>query len=310
MDILLSQPRGFCAGVTRAIGIVELALERYGAPVYVFHEIVHNQSVVNDLRQRGAVFVNHLHDIPSGGVTIFSAHGVSRAVVNEAKQRHLDAIDATCPLVTKVHHQAQRFARLGYELIMIGHAGHEEVVGTMGSVSAPMALVSDVQDVAHLEFSTTTPLAYVTQTTLSLDDTRDVIAALQRRYPQIVGPAVDDICYATQNRQTAVKSMAAQVDLVLIVGARNSSNSNRLREVAQRDGTPAYLVQDEHEIDPEWLCGVSRVGISSGASTPEVLVQAVIRFLNSQRPGAVVQLPGIEEHVMFRIPSALAPVAA
>jgi 4-hydroxy-3-methylbut-2-enyl diphosphate reductase len=310
MDLLLSQPRGFCAGVTRAIEIVELALERYGAPVYVFHEIVHNQFVVNDLRQRGAVFVDHLHDIPAGAITVFSAHGVSRAVVDEARQRQLEAIDATCPLVTKVHNQAQRFARQGYQLIMIGHAGHEEVVGTMGSVSVPMALVSEIQDVAKLNFPASTALAYVTQTTLSLDDTREVIAALQYRYPQIVGPAVDDICYATQNRQTAVRSMASQVDLVLIVGARNSSNSNRLREVARRDGTPAYLVQDEHEIDLEWLKGVARIGISSGASTPEVLVQAVIRFLHAQHPGAVVQLPGIEEHVMFRIPSALAPVAA
>lgn len=310
MDILLSQPRGFCAGVTRAIEIVELALERYGAPVYVFHEIVHNQHVVNDLRQRGAIFVNHLHEIPAGAITVFSAHGVSRAVVDEAQQRQLEAIDATCPLVTKVHSQAQRFARQGYQLIMIGHAGHEEVIGTMGSVSAPMALVSEVSDVAQLDFPATAALAYVTQTTLSLDDTREVIAALQARYPHIVGPSVDDICYATQNRQTAVRGMAGQVDLVLIVGARNSSNSNRLREVAQRDGTPAYLVQDEHDIDPRWLQGVTRVGVSSGASTPEVLVQSVIRFLHALHPGGVVQLPGIEEHVMFKIPSALAAVAA
>lgn len=310
MDILLSQPRGFCAGVTRAIEIVELALQRYGAPVYVFHEIVHNQHVVNDLRQRGAVFVNHLQDIPAGAITVFSAHGVSRAVVHEAQERQLEAIDATCPLVTKVHSQAQRFARQGYQLIMIGHAGHEEVIGTMGSVSVPMALVSEVQDVAQLDFAATTALAYVTQTTLSLDDTREVIAALQARYPHIVGPAVDDICYATQNRQSAVRSMAAQVDLVLIVGARNSSNSNRLREVAQRDGIPAYLVQDEHEIDPMWLRGVSRVGISSGASTPDILVQAVIRHLHTLQPGQVVQLPGIEEHVMFKLPSLPTPVAA
>lgn len=310
MDILLSQPRGFCAGVTRAIDIVQLALQRYGAPVYVFHEIVHNQHVVNHLREQGAVFVNQLHEIPAGAITVFSAHGVSRAVVSEAQQRKLEAIDATCPLVTKVHSQAQRFARQGYQLIMIGHAGHEEVIGTMGSVSVPMALVSEVQDVAQLAFTNTTALAYVTQTTLSLDDTREVIAALQARYPHIVGPAVDDICYATQNRQSAVRDMATQVDLVLIVGARNSSNSNRLREVAERDGTPAYLVQDENEIDPTWLQGVSRVGISSGASTPEVLVQAVIHRLNSLQPGKVAQLPGIEEHVMFKIPQQLAPVAA
>ena len=310
MDILLSQPRGFCAGVTRAIEIVELALQRYGAPVYVYHEIVHNQHVVEDLRQRGAIFVNNLGEVPAGSITVFSAHGVSRTVVNEAQQRQLEAIDATCPLVTKVHSQAQRFARQGYELIMIGHAGHEEVIGTMGSVSVPMALISEVKDVAKLTFSTTTPLAYVTQTTLSMDDTRDVITALLSRYPQIVGPAVDDICYATQNRQTAVREMAHQVDLVLIVGARNSSNSNRLREVAQRDGTPAYLIQDERDIDPLWLRGVNRVGVSSGASTPEVLVQQVIRRLQAMQSGQVTQLPGIEEHVMFKIPMSLAPATA
>ena len=307
MDILLTQPRGFCAGVTRAIEIVELALQRYGAPVYVFHEIVHNQHVVDGLRQRGAIFVDQLSDIPAGAITVFSAHGVSRAVVDEAQQRHLEAIDATCPLVTKVHTQAQRFARQGYQLIMIGHEGHQEVIGTMGSVSAPMTLVSTLEDVWQLGFTVTTPLAYVTQTTLSLDDTREMIEALQSRYPQIVGPAVDDICYATQNRQSAVRRMADQVDLVLIVGARNSSNSNRLREVAQRDGTPAHLVQDEHDIDPLWLQGVSRVGISSGASTPEVLVQRVVAFLQHLAPGTVVQLPGIEEHVMFKIPASLAP---
>ena len=307
MDILLTQPRGFCAGVTRAIEIVELALQRYGAPVYVFHEIVHNQHVVDGLRQRGAIFVDQLSDIPAGAITVFSAHGVSRAVVDEAQQRQLEAIDATCPLVTKVHTQAQRFARQGYQLIMIGHEGHQEVIGTMGSVSAPMTLVSTLEDVWQLGFTVTTPLAYVTQTTLSLDDTREMIEALQSRYPQIVGPAVDDICYATQNRQSAVRRMADQVDLVLIVGARNSSNSNRLREVAQRDGTPAHLVQDEHDIDPLWLQGVSRVGISSGASTPEVLVQRVVAFLQNLAPGTVVQLPGIEEHVMFKIPASLAP---
>jgi 4-hydroxy-3-methylbut-2-enyl diphosphate reductase len=307
MDIFLSQPRGFCAGVTRAIEIVELALKRFGAPVYVYHEIVHNQHVVNDLRQKGAVFVDQLHDIPAGGITVFSAHGVSRAVVDEAQHRQLEAIDATCPLVTKVHSQAQRFARQGYQLIMIGHAGHEEVVGTMGSVSAPMALISSIEDVGRLEFTPLTPLAYVTQTTLSLDDTRELIQALKARYPEIVGPDMDDICYATQNRQSAVRTMASHVDVVLIVGARNSSNSNRLREVAQRDGVPAYLVQDEKDILPQWLTGKTRVGISSGASTPELLVQRVVQSLQAIHPGTVTHLPGIQEHVMFKIPPSLTP---
>lgn len=305
MDIFLSQPRGFCAGVTRAIEIVELALERFGAPVYVYHEIVHNQHVVNDLRSKGAVFVDRLDDIPEGATTIFSAHGVSKAVVEQAQRQRLDAIDATCPLVTKVHSQAQRFARQGYTLLMIGHAGHEEVIGTMGSVSAPMTLICDTHDVEALRFPPTTRLAYVTQTTLSLDDTRSVIEALQARYPEIVGPDMDDICYATQNRQTAVRHMADSVDLVLIVGARNSSNSNRLKEVAQRSGLPAYLVQDERDIDVQWLEGITRVGISSGASTPDILVQRVVQTLQTMRPGQIVQLPGIEEHVLFRIPSVL-----
>lgn len=309
MDILLSQPRGFCAGVTRAIEIVERALERHGAPVYVFHEIVHNQHVVQDLRQRGAVFVDALTEIPPGAITVFSAHGVSQAVVRQAREQGLEAIDATCPLVTKVHGQAQRFVRLGYRLLMIGHAGHEEVVGTMGSVNAPVTLLSDVQAVAQLNLADDEPLAYVTQTTLSLDDTREVIEALQARFPHIVGPSVDDICYATQNRQNAVRALSGEVDLVLIVGARNSSNSNRLREVAQRDGTPAYLIQDERDIELAWLQGVARIGISSGASTPEVLVQQVIRRLQALSPGQVIQRSGLQEHVMFRLPSSLSLAA-
>jgi 4-hydroxy-3-methylbut-2-enyl diphosphate reductase len=310
MDIYLAQPRGFCAGVTRAIETVEQALERYGAPVYVYHEIVHNQHVVNALREKGAVFVNTLAQIPAGAITVFSAHGVSKAVVDEAQVRQLEAIDATCPLVTKVHSQAQRFARQGYTLLMIGHAGHEEVVGTMGSVSAPMTLISDMDDVARLNFPAHERLAYVTQTTLSLDDTQALIEALTQRYPQIVGPAVDDICYATQNRQSAVRAMAEKVDLVLIVGARNSSNSNRLREVAQRDGVPSYLVQDDAEIDPAWLQGVTRVGVSSGASTPELLVERVVQTLQRMQAASVVQLPGIQEHVMFRVPTTLLKAAA
>jgi len=302
--IVLAQPRGFCAGVTRAIEIVERALQKFGAPVFVFHEIVHNQFVVNELKGKGAVFVNALQDIPDGAVAIFSAHGVSQAVRRTAQEKHLQVVDATCPLVTKVHTQAQRYARKGYALVMIGHAGHEEVEGTMGSVDIDVQLVSEVADVDGLSFSAEQPLAYVTQTTLSLDDTRDIIAALMHKYPHIEGPHVDDICYATQNRQMAVRALAQQVDLVLVVGARNSSNSNRLREVAASENKPAYLVQDQSEIDARWLQGVTSVGISSGASTPEVLVQGVVQAL-IQAGTHVQTLPGVQEDVLFRLPAEL-----
>lgn len=306
MQVVLAQPRGFCAGVTRAIEIVERALYLHGAPVYVFHEIVHNQWVVDDLRARGAVFVDAIADVPAGATVVFSAHGVANAVVAQARSRGLHAIDATCPLVSKVHQQAQRFVRQGFTLLMIGHAGHEEVVGTVGRVDAPVHLLGAVADVQALDLPADTPLAYVTQTTLSLDDTREIIAALQARFPHIVGPEVDDICYATQNRQTAVRALATRVDLVLVVGARNSSNSNRLREVAARSGVPAILVQDRHEIQPAWLRGASRVGVTSGASTPEVLVQGVVDALQAQQAGPVVQLPGVREEVSFRLPAELA----
>lgn len=306
MQVVLAQPRGFCAGVTRAIEIVERALYLHGAPVYVFHEIVHNQWVVDDLRARGAVFVDAIADVPAGATVVFSAHGVANAVVAQARSRGLHAIDATCPLVSKVHQQAQRFVRQGLTLLMIGHAGHEEVVGTVGRVDAPVHLLGAVADVQALDLPADTPLAYVTQTTLSLDDTREIIAALQARFPHIVGPEVDDICYATQNRQTAVRALATRVDLVLVVGARNSSNSNRLREVAARSGVPAILVQDRHEIQPAWLRGASRVGVTSGASTPEVLVQGVVDALQAQQAGPVVQLPGVREEVSFRLPAELA----
>jgi len=302
--IVLAQPRGFCAGVTRAIEIVERALQKFGAPVFVFHEIVHNQFVVNELKGKGAVFVNALQDIPDGAVAIFSAHGVSQAVRRTAQEKQLQVVDATCPLVTKVHTQAQRYARKGYALVMIGHAGHEEVEGTMGSVDIDVQLVSEVADVDGLSFSAEQPLAYVTQTTLSLDDTRDIIAALMHKYPHIEGPHVDDICYATQNRQMAVRALAQQVDLVLVVGARNSSNSNRLREVAASENKPAYLVQDQSEIDARWLQGVTSVGISSGASTPEVLVQGVVQAL-IQAGTHVQTLPGVQEDVLFRLPAEL-----
>ncbi len=314
MQVVLAQPRGFCAGVTRAIDIVERVLELHGAPVYVFHEIVHNQWVVNDLRSRGAVFVDSLEGLPAGSQVVFSAHGVSTAVVNQADRLHLHAVDATCPLVAKVHQQAQRFVRQGHTLIMIGHAGHEEVVGTMGQVDAAVHLISQVDDVAALALPEALPLAYVTQTTLSLDDTREIIAALQRRFPQIMGPDVDGICYATQNRQVAVRTLASQVDLVLVVGARNSSNSNRLREVAAQAGVAAHLVQDASDIQADWLpshaLGGLRVGVTSGASTPEVLVQEVVNALRLRHAGPVVQLPGVRENTHFRLPAELAaPVA-
>lgn len=304
--IFLAQPRGFCAGVTRAIDIVDRALEKYGAPVYVFHEIVHNQFVVNALRHKGAIFVNSLDDTPEKSLTIFSAHGVSQEVRNIADSKLLRVIDATCPLVTKVHMQAQRYAKKGFALVMIGHPGHEEVEGTIGSVDIPVHLVSQVSDVATLTFGAKDPVAYVTQTTLSMDDTRDIIDALTQRYPHIEGPHVDDICYATQNRQTAVRALAEQVDMVLVVGARNSSNSNRLREVAASQNIPAYLVQDETELQPSWLLGVSKIGITSGASTPEILVKRVVDALAKNTSQQVIALSGVQEDVVFRLPLELA----
>jgi 4-hydroxy-3-methylbut-2-en-1-yl diphosphate reductase len=310
MQVVLAQPRGFCAGVTRAIEIVERVLELHGAPVYVFHQIVHNQWVVNDLRSRGAVFVDSLDDVPEGSQVVFSAHGVATRVQAQARRLGLHTVDATCPLVSKVHSQARRFVSQGRTLLMIGHAGHEEVVGTMGQVSTPVHLVSRVEDVAALPLPAHAQLAYVTQTTLSIDDTRDIIAALHARFPQIVGPEVDDICYATQNRQVAVRALAAQVDLVLVVGARNSSNSNRLREVAAQAGVPAHLVQDAGDIRPEWLRSPAldslRVGVTSGASTPEVLVQEVVVALRQHHAGPVVQLAGLREDTHFRLPAELA----
>lgn len=308
MQIVLTQPRGFCAGVRRAIDIVERALSLHGTPVYVFHEIVHNQWVVDDLRLKGAVFVNDLAEVPSGAVLVFSAHGVSSAVVDQAASQGLHTIDATCPLVSKVHQQAQRFVRQGHTLLMIGHAGHEEVVGTMGQVNTAVHLVSEVADVHKLDIPPHTPLAYVTQTTLSLDDTREIIAALKARFPRIVGPDLDGICYATQNRQIAVRRLAAQVDMVLVVGARNSSNSNRLREVAERSGVPAHLVQDENDLRAEWLQSAPRVGLTAGASTPELLVQRVVSALQAQASAAplqIVHLAGAREDVTFRLPPEL-----
>lgn len=310
MPVVLAQPRGFCAGVTRAIEIVERVLQRHGAPVYVFHEIVHNQWVVDDLKSRGVVFVDALDEVPEGAPLVFSAHGVATRVVDHARDRGLLAVDATCPLVSKVHQQAQRFVRQGRTLLMIGHAGHDEVIGTQGQVDAPVHLVGRVEDVAALPLPADAPLAYVTQTTLSLDDTRDIIAALHARFPRLVGPEVDGICYATQNRQVAVRALAGQVDLVLVVGARNSSNSNRLREVAERSGVSARLVQDAGDLRPEWftptVTGPLRIGITSGASTPELLVRAVVDALQRLKAGPVIQLPGVHEDTHFRLPAELA----
>jgi 4-hydroxy-3-methylbut-2-enyl diphosphate reductase len=309
-EVLLAQPRGFCAGVVRAIEIVERALELFGAPVYVFHEIVHNGHVVAGLRAQGAVFVDSLSEVPPGSVTIFSAHGVSNAVVREAYVRALDVIDATCPLVAKVHQQAQRYAQQGRTLVVIGHAGHEEVVGTMGRVDTPVHRAGHVDEVASLPIAADEPVAYVTQTTLSLDDTRAVIDALQRRFPDIVGPDTNDICYATQNRQSAVRALASSVDLVLVVGASNSSNSQRLREVAAQQGLSAHLVQDESGVDPAWLEGVRRIGLTAGASTPEVLVQRVAARLRSLGVADIRQADGAPEDVVFRLPVALLRRAA
>nr|VFJ43310.1 MAG: 4-hydroxy-3-methylbut-2-enyl diphosphate reductase [Candidatus Kentron sp. DK] len=304
-SIVLAQPRGFCAGVVRAVEIVRLALRKYEPPVYVFHEIVHNPYVVNDLRERGAIFVDDLDEVPDGAVTIFSAHGVSTHVVEKAGQKQLQVIDATCPLVTKVHLQAQKYYREGCEIIIIGHIGHEEIEGTMGSVPGRVHIIVKPEDVASLEIPSGAKVAYVTQTTLSVDDTKEVIAALHRRFPNIKGTNTTDICYATQNRQNAVRQLSGEVDLLLVVGARNSSNSNRLREVGAHSGAYAHLIQDETEIRDDWLEGIRRVGITAGTSTPEVLVQRVITYLKQYGLNAVRSMDGVEETMEFALPKQL-----
>jgi 4-hydroxy-3-methylbut-2-enyl diphosphate reductase len=306
MRIVLAQPRGFCAGVVRAIEIVERALQKYGAPVYVRHEIVHNKHVVNSLKAKGARFVETLAEIPENAVTIFSAHGVARNVEEEAAARKLPVLNATCPLVTKVHNQGKRYVGQGRRLILIGHAGHPEVEGTMGQISAPVELVQTEADVARLDIPSDAPVAYVTQTTLSVDDTKGIIAALQKRFSNIVGPETRDICYATQNRQTAVRELSAQVDVILVVGAKNSSNSNRLREIGSEVGIPSYLIADGSELQPEWVSGARAVGITAGASAPEVLVDDVIEALSRLGPVEVTALTGHEETVEFRLPAELA----
>ena len=309
MKIKLANPRGFCAGVDRAIEIVNRALDIFGAPVYVRHEVVHNRYVVDDLRNRGAVFVEELDEVPDDALVIFSAHGVSQAVQQEARRRGLKVFDATCPLVTKVHLEVTKFSRLGQECILIGHAGHPEVEGTMGqydsSAGGEMYLVQDVAGVTELPVKNPEHLAFVTQTTLSVDDTADIIDALRTRFPNIEGPRKDDICYATQNRQDAVKTLAAESDLVLVVGAANSSNSNRLRELADRLGTPAYLINDATEIDPLWLQGVAQVGVTAGASAPQILVDQVIERLQALGAAAPEELAGREENITFTLPKEL-----
>jgi 4-hydroxy-3-methylbut-2-en-1-yl diphosphate reductase len=306
MRIILAQPRGFCAGVVRAIDTVERAIEKYGAPVYVRHEIVHNKFVVESLKAKGAIFVEELSEVPSHAVTIFSAHGVAGAVEADAASRGLAVINATCPLVTKVHNQGKRYAAQGRTLILIGHAGHPEVEGTTGQIPAQVHLVQALEDVEALEIAPETPVAYVTQTTLSVDDTRAIIAALERRFTDILGPETKDICYATQNRQVAVRELSKQVDVILVVGAKNSSNSNRLKEIGAESGIPSYLIADGRELAPEWVCGARTVGITAGASAPEVLVEDVIAALRRIGPVEVTTLPGREETIEFRLPPELA----
>ncbi len=308
MQILLAQPRGFCAGVVRAIDIVERALEKYGPPVYVRHEIVHNKYVVENLKAKGAIFVEDLHEVPPNAITVFSAHGVAKSVEEEAARRGLPVLDATCPLVSKVHNQGKRYVARGRRLILIGHEGHPEVVGTMGQVPGPVHLVQNVEDVVALDLPSDEPVAYITQTTLSVDDTRDIIAALEDRFADIEGPDTRDICYATQNRQSSVRDLSKLVDVILVVGATNSSNSNRLREIGTEVGVPSYLIADGSELNPLWLKGVKTVGITAGASAPEVLVDDVIDALRRIGPVTVSVVPGREENIEFRLPAELASV--
>jgi len=307
MKILLANPRGFCAGVERAIAIVERALEKFGAPIYVRHEVVHNRYVVDGLKAKGAVFVEDLDEVPDGATVVFSAHGVPQSVRIAAAARGLNVFDATCPLVTKVHLEVARLHKQGYEIVMIGHKGHPEVEGTMGQATGPMYLVENVDDVAQLKVGAggTAPLAYVTQTTLSVDDARVIVHALMARFPNIIGPRKDDICYATQNRQDAVKAMAGKVDVVIVVGSKNSSNSNRLREVAAIGGIPAYLVDGADQIDAAWLGANARVGVTAGASAPEILVNGVVERIRALGAGSVETLDGVAENVNFPLPKEL-----
>lgn len=304
--IILLSPRGFCAGVVRAIDVVKIALDLYGAPIYVRKEIVHNRHVVEELRAAGAIFVDELHEVPSGARVIFSAHGVSPAVRKEAAERNLNVIDATCPLVTKVHLEAVRYAKKGFSIALVGHSNHEEIVGTMGEAPEATILIETPEDVARTTFPDPDKIVYLTQTTLSLDETRDIIAALKEKYPNIQGPPAQDICYATENRQIAVKAVAPLCELLLVVGSQNSSNSRRLVEVCEKSGVPAYLIDDKSEVKPEWLVGVKTVSITAGASAPENLVEELISFLRNEHGfGAMEEMEIKEEDVRFTLPSEL-----
>ena len=305
MRVILAQPRGFCAGVVRAIDIVERALEKYQAPIYVRHEIVHNRHVVDSLKAKGAIFVEELSEVPDGAHTVFSAHGVAKSVVRAAAARKLPVLDATCPLVSKVHNQAKRYVRHGRAMILIGHAGHPEVEGTIGQIDAPTHLISTVTDVAALDLPSDTPLAYVTQTTLSVDDTKAVIVALRARFTDIVGPDTTDICYATQHRQSAVRDMCKMADVILVVGAKNSSNSNRLCEIGKEEGLPSYLIADASALDPDWLVGKQSIGLTAGASAPEELIREVIDALKRLGADEVVPMDGVKEDIEFRLPAEL-----
>jgi 4-hydroxy-3-methylbut-2-en-1-yl diphosphate reductase len=305
LTVLLAKPRGFCAGVIRAIDVVERAIDLHGAPVYVRHEIVHNTHVVDQLRDRGAVFVGEVDQIPEGAVTVFSAHGVSRGVESAAAVRKLDVIDATCPLVSKVHHQGQRYAKMGYDVVLIGHAGHAEVEGTRGQIDGRLHVIASASEVAKLEVLNAAHVAYITQTTLSIQDTREVIAALKARFPDIVGPDTRNICYATQNRQAAVQAMATEAELILVVGSASSSNSSRLREVGIQNGVKSHLIEGPDMIDMAWFEGVSVVGMSAGASAPEKLIQASIDYLRQFRNVSVRELDGVDESVVFKLPPRL-----
>ena len=305
MKVILAQPRGFCAGVVRAIEIVERGLDKYQAPVYVRHEIVHNRHVVDSLRAKGAIFVEEIDQVPDGAHVVFSAHGVSKSVIRAAADRGLPVLDATCPLVTKVHNQAKRFVRQGRVLILIGHDGHPEVEGTIGQIETPVHLVSTLADVAALDLPADLPLAYVTQTTLSVDDTKAVIVSLKERFTDIIGPDTADICYATQHRQSAVRDLCKMVEVMLVVGAKNSSNSNRLREIGLEEGIPSYLIADASALDPAWLEGKDAIGLTAGASAPETLIQEVIEALRLIGPVEVTPMDGVEEHIQFRLPAEL-----
>lgn len=305
LKVILAQPRGFCAGVVRAIEIVERALDKYQAPVYVRHEIVHNRHVVDSLKAKGAIFVEEIDQAPDGAHVVFSAHGVAKSVIRAAADRGLPVLDATCPLVTKVHNQAKRFVRQGRVLILIGHDGHPEVEGTIGQIEAPVHLVSTVADVGALDLPTDLPLAYVTQTTLSVDDTKAVIVSLKDRFTDIVGPDTADICYATQHRQSAVRDLCKMVEVMLVVGAKNSSNSNRLREIGLEEGIPSYLIADASALDPAWVNGKNAIGLTAGASAPETLIVEVIDALRLIGPVDVISMDGVEEHIQFRLPAEL-----